>query len=195
MTEHPPLLLASASPWRLALLRDAGIPCDALPADVDEAALVAADPVATAALRARAKAEAVARLAPDAWVLGADQVAHLDGEAFGKPVSPDDHRRRLRQLRGRTHRLSTAICLIADGARSERVAHTDLTFRADLSDDELDAYVATGEGSGCAGGYRAERLGAQLIARVDGDWSNVIGLPLPEVIGLLRGLGWRPRFA
>jgi 16S rRNA (cytidine1402-2'-O)-methyltransferase len=191
----PTLLLASASPWRLALLREAGIPCDARPPGVDEGAIVGADPVATAILRARAKAEFVARLAPRNWVLGADQVAHLDGEAFGKPTSPDDHRRRLRQLRGRTHRLSTAICLVVDGKPNERVAHTDLTFRADLSDEELDAYVATGEGSACAGGYRAERLGAQLIERVDGDWSNVIGLPLPDLIGLLRGLGWRPRFA
>lgn len=185
-----PIVLASTSPARIAMLRAAGIACAAVAPKVDEDAIVAATPAALAVARAAAKCDAVR--VPGAVVIGADQVAHLDGVAFGKPAGPDDHRARLRQLRGRTHVLSTAAC-VRLGER--RVAlHTDVrvTFRADLADAELDAYVATGEGSYCAGGYAAEGLGGNLIAAIDGDWFSVLGLPLYPVIGALRELGWRP---
>lgn len=188
----PPVVLASTSPARLALLRAAGVRCEGRAPGVDESLLLAEDPVGLARIRAAAKAAAVH--APDAVVIGADQVAHLDGEAFGKPLDPDDHRRRLRQLRGRTHTLSTAVTLFHGAARVDLVRHTHLRFRADVSDAEIDAYVATGEGSGCAGGYAAEGLGAQLIESIEGDYFNVLGLPLLDVVGELRRLGWRPDF-
>jgi len=185
------LVLASTSPWRARILADVGIPCEVLAPTFDEAAVEGPDPVDLAVRRARGKALSVAGLPPGAWVLGADQVAHLDGEPFGKPLDPEDHRRRLRALSGRLHTLTTAVCLVADGVPYELLAHTHLRFRV-LPDDEIDAYVASGDGSGCAGGYRAEGPGAALIEAVDGDWFNVVGLPVFPLVGLLRRLGWRP---
>ena len=185
------LLLASTSPWRQSLLRDAGIPCEAVSPAVDEDAVTAPDPVALAVARATAKALAVARRSPGALVVGADQVAHLDGIAFGKPRDREDWITRLSALRGRAHLLSTGVAL-AEGEEVECFVVTSaVRFRADLSDDELLAYVELGEARGCAGGYQVERRGAWLVEAVDGDWWNVIGLPLLPLIGRLRARGWR----
>lgn len=190
-----PLLLASQSPARTALLRAAGIPVEAIAPGVDEARIQAPHPAELARARARAKAEAVASIRPDAWVIGADQVAWLGSEVFGKPTDPEDHRRRLRSLVGRVHMLTTATCLCGPDGLSSWETNTALKFRSDLSEEEIDAYVATGEGSGCAGGYAAEGLGAQLLERVDGDWFNVLGLPVLELVTMLRQRGWRPAFS
>jgi septum formation protein len=192
MSDSFPIVLASTSPARLALLRNAGIACTGVAPPVDESTLHDADPVRLAALRAAAKARSVT--APGACVIGADQVAWMDGEVFGKPTSPSDHRARLRQLRGRVHTLTTGVVLRLEQAEIALRVDTRLRFRADLADAELDAYVATGEGAGCAGGYAAEGMGGQLIAEIDGDFFNVLGLPLLPVIAALRGLGWRPDF-
>ena len=186
------VVLASTSPWRLRMLRDAGIACTGVTPPVDEDTLQDPDPVRLAELRAAAKARSIH--APDACVIGADQVAHLDGEAFGKPRDPADHVDRLRRLRGRAHTLSTGVVMRHGGAEHAFVEHTVLHFREDVSDAEIEAYVRTGEGSGCAGGYAAEGLGAQLVRRIDGDFFNVLGLPLLRVIDILRGIGWRPTF-
>lgn len=188
------LVLASGSRWRRQLLADVGVPVVSVAPPVDEETILDPDPVALALARARAKAAAVRAAHPGAWVIGADQVATLDGEAFGKPLDPVDHRRRLGQLRGRTHRLTTGVVLLGADVDRAFVEHTDITFRADLSDAELDAYVASGEGAGSAGGYEAEHRGAQLIARIDGDWFNVLGLPVLRLVDELRRLGWRPTF-
>lgn len=188
------VVLATASRWRAQLLSETGIPVELLAAPVDEAAITAQDPVGLAFARARAKADSVLGLLGSVGgvvVVGADQVAHIDGVAFGKPEDPDDHRRRLRQLRGRVHTLSTAVAIRGApaevlGEHADFVEHTMLRFRSDVSDAEIDAYVASGDGSGCAGGYRAEGPGAWLIEGVDGDWSNVIGLPVFAVLARLR---------
>lgn len=187
-----PVVLASTSASRRALLRAAGVAHTAVAPPVDEDAVQAPTPDALAAARALAKALSVD--APGALVIGSDQVGHLDGVAFGKPTDPADHLRRLQALRGATHTLVTAAVVRFGDARVELVDHTRLTFRADVSDDELRAYVATGEGSHCAGGYAVEGLGANLIERIDGDHPSVLGLPLYAVLGALRGFGWRPSF-
>ncbi|MDP2305315.1 MAG: Maf family protein [Pseudomonadota bacterium] len=187
-----PIVLASTSPTRLALLRAAGIACTGVSPGVDESRILAASPQALAVARADAKSNAVQ--VAGAIVIGADQVAHIDGHAFGKPDDPEDHRARLRQLRGRTHTLSTAVCIRLDARVHRLASHAHLRFRADLTDAEIDAYVSTGEGSSCAGGYAVEGLGANLIAAIDGDYYSVLGLPLLEVIDALRALGWRPTF-
>lgn len=174
------------------MLADTGIIATCEPPNVDEDAIAADDPLALALARAIAKAEDVHRSGQ--CTIAADQVAHLDGVAFGKPLDPADHRARLRALRGRTHTLTTALVVMHDETIT-RLNHSLVTFRADLSDEELDEYVAMGEGSGCAGGYRAEGRGAQLISRIEGDWWNVIGLPLYDLVGLLRAGGWRPIFS
>ena len=185
------LILASSSPWRLAALRDAGIPCETVPPAVDEHTIINEDPVAMAVARAEAKALDVARRWPDALVVGADQVAHLAGESFGKPRDTDDWRARLRSLRGRVHLLSTGVALAEGEAVETFTVTTAVRFRADLSDEEIEAYIRSGEGAGCAGGYQVERRGAWLIEAIDGDWWNVIGLPILPLIGRLRARGWR----
>lgn len=187
------IILASGSPWRQALLAASGIPCRAVSPGIDERSWPWADPVELACGLAEAKAKAIQLLYPKATVVGADQVAHLDGEVFGKPEGPVDHLRRLKALRGRTHTLVTGLALLHP--QGTRVLHevSRVRFRADLSDPELEDYVRSGEGSGCAGGYQAEGLGAQLIEAIEGDWNNVIGLPLFRLVGELRALGWRPR--
>ena len=141
---------------------------------------------------ARRKALHVAAERPSSWVLGADQVVH-DGDAvFGKPRSAADHFERLSAMRGRAHTLVTAFCLVApDGSIDAGEAVTTLRVRAALGDAELAAYVASGEGTPCAGGYAAEGHGAMLFDAVDGDWFNVLGLPLFQVIDVLRSRGWR----
>lgn len=206
------VILATASRWRAKLLEDTGLTVVLVPAPIDEEAVRAADAVSLAAARAAAKADAVWRLicgqGPSSGgeeaglpelgviVIGADQVAHIDGEPFGKPLNPDDHRARLRSLRGRTHVLSTGVAfrgsgVVSLGQAADFVEHTGIRFRADVTDAEIDAYVASGDGSGCAGGYRAEGPGAWLIAGVEGDWSNVIGLPVFGVLDRLRRCGVR----
>lgn len=173
------------------MLRASGIPCEGVAPEADESTVTDADPSARAMGRAVLKAHGVQR--PDAIIVAADQVAHLDGACFGKPRDPADHLARLRSLRGRTHTLSTGVCIRVPGrADLTFVDHSALTGRGDLHDSELIAYVASGEGSGCAGGYAIEGRGAQLFTRVDGDYFNVIGLPLLRVIDALRSLGWRP---
>lgn len=187
-----PLVLASGSQWRRGLLEAAGIPAEALAPDVDEDAIQHADPVELAGLRAAAKAEAVAGRRPGRWVVGADQVVHLDGVPRGKPADADDWRRGLASLRGRVHQLTTAVCLIDPAGAAEAFAvHSEVRFRSDLSDADLEAYIAHGEAAGCAGGYMVEGRGAWLVEAVNGDWTNVVGLPIFALIGRLRARGWR----
>ena len=124
-------------------------------------------------------------------MIGADQVVHQDGEVFGKPRDPADHLARLQSMRGHTHELVTGWSLRGPGPPEDGVVITRMTVRDDLTDDELRAYVDSGEGSGCAGGYAAEGRGARLMRRVDGDWFNVIGLPVLAVWDALRARGSR----
>ena len=184
------LLLASTSPWRRKMLADAGVFARGEAPSVGEHS-TQPNPAKRAIELARRKAHAVLDRHPEALVLGADQVV-TDGTAiWGKPANPTAHLAQLQQIRGASHRLVTGWCLVsADG---ERIGHatTRMVGRADLADEELQAYVATGEGSGCAGGYAAEGMGAFLFERVDGDWNNVLGLPLFDVVTALRELGWR----
>lgn len=186
------LVLASSSTWRQALLAAAGIPALAVAAPIDEESILAADPIELARARAHAKAHAVAQLHPGKWVVGADQVVHLDGESIGKPRDADDWLRRLRRLAGRAHGLCTAVCVIDPAGGAARFEeHSSVRLRADLSDEDLAAYVSWGEAKGCAGGYMVEGRGAWLVEGVDGDWSNVVGLPVFALISHLRGRGWR----
>lgn len=190
----PELILASTSEWRRAMLADVGLSARGVAPEVEESLDGANDPVSVATGLARQKAEAVSARYPEAWVLGADQVvcdAVRRTEIWGKPVDAEDHLRRLKGMRGRSHVLVTGWALLGPGV--QRVGHceTVLRVRADLSDAELAAYVASGEGSGCAGGYMAEARGAFLFEQIDGDWFNVLGLPILDVFGALRDLGWR----
>ncbi|HNH50003.1 MAG TPA: nucleoside triphosphate pyrophosphatase [Myxococcota bacterium] len=185
------LVLASTSPWRISMLKSGGVVAEGVAPPIDEASVLAPEPVALAEARALAKARSVAVLRPADWVIGADQVCWMEGQLFEKPKSPAEHLEHLRALRGRWHTLSTAVALCMPGKERLHLEHTRILLRSDLSDGELAAYVAGGEGAACAGGYQAEAMGAQLIERVEGDWYNVIGLPLFALIGILRSEGWR----
>jgi septum formation protein len=192
MTEE--LILASTSPYRRRMLVDAGVAVRCEAPGVDERAVRCDTPQHLAAELARRKASAVAARFPGRWVLGADQVVvdpDRPREVIGKPDDPEDHLRRLRAAVGREQVLVTAFTLIARGTEISDSASTRLFFRADLTDEELRAYVATGEGAGCAGGYAVEARGAFLVERIEGDLFNVIGLPLLRVLTAMRTLGWR----
>ena len=196
----PTLLLASSSRWRRQLLEDAGLACGIVAPELDEDAVWGVDPVDTARARARAKALEVAERHPHALVIGADQVLWEPdasqgpgGEAIGKPPDLALWRARLLALRGRWHGLTTAVYLAAPAALGGDEAfeeHSRVHMRADASEAEVDAYIAWGEARGCAGGYMVERRGAWLVQAVEGDWHNVVGLPVLALVGRLRARGW-----
>ena len=189
--DMPQLILASTSRWRRQVLEDVGLPFHSEAPGVDERAFDAPGPVELASLLARKKAEAVAARHPDAVVLGADQVVWDGHEVFGKPEDAADHRRRLLAMRGRSHDLVTAVCMVGPDLDAAFVERTTMHVRGDLTEAEIAAYVATGEGSGCAGGYAVEAHGMFLFERIEGDWHNVIGLPVARVLDVLRAQGWR----
>ena len=191
ISEHAKLILASASPRRLALLAQIGIVPDAVrAADLDEAPLKLELPRVHAVRLAREKAQAVAALEPRAFVLAADTVVAAGRRILPKAETNADVRHCLDILSGRAHRVYTAICLIdpAGGLR-ERVSETRVSFKR-LSDAELDAYVAGGEGQGKAGGYAIQGSAAAFVRLLNGSYSGVVGLPLFEVGTLLASAGF-----
>jgi septum formation protein len=176
-----PLILASRSPQRRAILEQLGIAFEVLPVDVDE--IAAGDPVEAARANALAKARAAALLRPQDTILGVDTVVALDGEIYGKPADERAARETLRRLAGRTHEVVSGLALI-DSANPQ-VAHevTKVSFRA-LDDELIRRYVETGEWSGRAGGYAIQGQGALLVRRIMGDYLNVVGLPVGKLLDL-----------
>jgi septum formation protein len=186
-----PLVLASASPRRLALLRQVGLDPATDPADVDETPRRAELPAKLAARLATAKAQAVAQRRTDAFVLAADTVVGLGRRILPKAETLDEARACLTLLSGRRHRVVTGVEVIAPGGKAvRRLVTTAVRFKR-LSAQELDAYLATGEWEGKAGGYAIQGEAAKLIADLNGSYSNVVGLPLFETAQLLAGRGYR----
>lgn len=186
----PRLVLASSSAARHRLLTDAGIAHEVVVSGVDEDAVTADDVPELVLELARRKADAVVVTLDDGLVLGCDSLFELDGEALGKPAGPEEAVVRLRSLRGRDGVLHTGHCLVevASGRRAEAVASTTVRFGRP-TDAEIDAYVATGEPLGVAGGVTLEGRSAPFIDGIVGDHSNVIGLSLPRLRALLAELG------
>jgi len=188
------LVLASASPRRQDLLRSAGISFVAQPADVDETPLAGESARECAERLAREKALAVWQKRPADVVLGADTVVVVDETILGKPVDTDDAARMLRMLSGRVHRVITGVCLVKPGARgqgpgankSETASETTLVTVSELSDDEIRDYIATGEPMDKAGAYAIQGIASRWIPRIEGDYSNVVGLPVALVYRMLR---------
>jgi septum formation protein len=191
-----PLVLASRSPIRHALLRDAGVPVEVQPADIDERTIeqrsAARDAGELAALLAREKAQTIAARLPGRLVLGADQTLALGERRFSKPTDRASAREQLEALRGLTHELHTAIAL----AREDKVLfeHREvarLTMRA-FSDRFLEAYLDAMGASVTAsvGGYQLERAGIQLFERIEGDHFVILGLPLMALLQYIRQAGW-----
>jgi len=189
-----PLVLASASPVRAALLARSLIPFEVVPSAIDERAVSAAisDGVRMAETLALAKAAAVARLHPGRLVLGCDQTLTCDGRLLHKPADMAEARRQLVQLRGRAHRLHSALALCRDGATLwTGLAEAAMVMRR-FSDEFLEAYLyaAGPDVLGSVGVYRYESLGAHLFDRVSGDDSTILGLPLLPLLAGLRQHGY-----
>ncbi len=188
-----PLILASSSPRRRELLARAGVRFEVAPADVAEERRPGEPAAALVERLARAKALAVARRigpAPARFVLGADTVVVLEDDVLGKPCDAEHAFALLRRLVGRSHRVLTGVALAASADLAVRTALVESRVAMRRADDaELRAYVAGGEPLDKAGAYAAQGEGRRFIERIDGSESNVIGLPLEETLGLLRGVG------
>ncbi len=189
------LILASASPRRAEILRNAAIPFEVLPVSFDESRRpgeLRGDYVRRVALgKARMAADAYAD-ARDAVFLGADTVVIAGHEILGKPASEEDARRMLRLLSGTTHEVQTGIALVSQADAKEVVIDevTRVTFAA-LSQQDIEDYIRTGEPFDKAGAYGIQGIGGRYVTRIEGCYFNVMGLPLAGLWELLPGLGWK----
>jgi septum formation protein len=189
------IILASSSPRRVEILRNAGITFESLATEIDEAPLPGETANEMVARLAEAKARAAAaQLADDtggAIIVGADTTVELDGEILGKPRDAAHAREMLRKLSGKTHHVLTGIFLLRLPGKTSRVAVEDssVTF-VPLTESEIDAYVSTGEPLGKAGSYAVQGLAGRHIPRIGGCYFNVVGLPLARLNVLLGELGW-----
>jgi len=177
-----PLVLASTSPQRRAILEQLRIPFRALAPDYVEHDPPDADPVTLVRDHAEGKARSVH--AAGAVTLGVDTTVHLDGRVYGKPPDREGARAMLLELAGRTHLVLSGICLLGDGFELVEHEVTRVRFRG-LSPQEVDLYVEAGEWSGRAGGYAIQGLGARLVAGLEGDYTNVVGLPATLLLDAL----------
>ncbi len=184
------IILASASPRRAALLEGAGIPVTVVPSHVAEHVRPGEAPVDAALRLARAKAREVSQRAEGRFIVAADTIVVVDGEVFGKPLDAADAERMLRRLSGRVHEVMTGFeVLDRDTGRGiGDVVVTRVEFKP-LHPDEIQSYVATGCPLDMAGAYGIQGRAASMVRRIDGSYTNVVGLPLAEVVDALRRLG------
>ena len=194
------LVLASASPRRQELLRNAGIPFVVQSTNIPEVPQPGEAPRAFAERMARDKALAVFRRRPNDFVLGADTIVVVDGEILGKPRDSADAVRMLRVLSGCMHQVVTGVCLVGPRLRTEDQqpeagfedirSETTLVTMDPLGDDDIHSYVSTGEPRDKAGAYALQGSAAAFTERIEGSYAAVVGLPLCEVVVALRRLGW-----
>jgi septum formation protein len=185
------LVLASRSPRRFELLKAMGFEFEVVPAGEDaEREAQHDDPEALPELAARRKCEEVAAMKPDSIVLAADTMVIVDGDILHKPADDDQARQFLTRLSGRTHTVVTGVAVkrLRDGVDLSASERTKVTFRR-LSDEEIDAYIATGEGRDKAGSYGVQGFGAGLVRSIEGCYYNVVGLPVALLCELLRKIG------
>lgn len=182
------LILASASPARLSTLRRAGLDPEVVVSGIDESALRRSEAAEMAYQLARLKCQTVHARADDALVIGCDSVLEFGGQTFGKPADAPDAARRWRQMRGRRGTLHTGHTVRLDSRELSRTASTIVHF-AEISDAEIDAYVATGEPLHVAGAFTIDGLGGAFIERIEGDPHNVVGISLPLLRTMLADLG------
>jgi septum formation protein len=197
------LILASASPRRQELLRSAGIAFIAQPADIDERLISGESPQAYCERLAREKALAVFQSRPQDYVLGADTIVVVDKHVLGKPRDNEDAARMLRLLSGRTHTVMTGVCLVYPlaaveeagsqpvivTAKNQIACESTLVTMNKLSDAEIHDYIATREPRDKAGAYAIQGIASRWIPRIEGDYSNVVGLPVALVYAMLKSAG------
>ncbi len=184
------LILASKSPRRKYLLEQAGLTFSIIPSNFDESSATISDPYSYVRLMAEAKAADISEQHPDCWVIGADTIVLIDNKILGKPGSNAKARSMLKQLSGKTHQVLTGYCICCknkDTHFSETVK-TDVHFKS-LSDAEIEWYIQTGEPFDKAGAYAIQGIGTFLVKRINGSYTNVVGLPVCEVIAFLINAG------
>ena len=189
MKSNNDIILASGSPRRKELLARAGYEFSIVVSDADESVPAGLDPEQVARHLARAKASAVAAITDAGHtVIGADTIVVLDGRIFGKPESDEDAFQMLSELSGRAHEVITGVCIV-DGSFVDTFSETtEVVFRS-LSDDEIRDYIATGEPADKAGAYGIQGLGGRLVDHIEGDYDNVVGLPVVALVEHLRTRG------
>ena len=187
------MILASQSPRRRELLALVGIPHEVRPADIDETYLPGEPPRDHAERLAREKTAAIAAAEPDALVIGSDTIVVVDGDVLGKPAQAEEAGRMIARLAGLTHTVMTGVAVAWRGQTRSAVEEVDVTFHP-LSAREIAEYVATREPMDKAGAYGIQGYGATIVARVDGDYFAVMGLPLQRLVRLLGDVGIRYPF-
>lgn len=184
--ETPLIILASSSPRRRYLLTQAGLSFSVIPSDINEYSIFRSPPETYVKVLAEAKADNVSNKHPESWVIGADTIVLIDNTILGKPASIAEARSMLKRLSGQTHRVLTgyAICNKAKGRKFSETIKTEVLFK-NLSDDEIEWYIHTKEPFDKAGAYAIQGLGTFLVKSINGSYTNVVGLPVCEVIEFL----------
>jgi septum formation protein len=189
ISELSPLILASASPRRKRLLAQAGLPFRSIESRIEEKSL-RGPPGEVCQILAERKASQVSPRAGGAWILGADTVVVVDKKILGKPRDRDDARRMLSLLSGREHEVITGLCILNPMAVvAHREAVTTVVSIKDLTRQEIDAYIKTDEPFGKAGSYAIQGIGAFMVRRIEGSYTNVVGLPICALIEALVSVG------
>ncbi len=188
--ENTKIILASKSPRRLDLLEQAGLSFSVIPSGVDESAIPMASPETYVKILAEAKARDVSDGRPDHWVIGADTIVVAGDAVLGKPGSGEEAREMLQRLGGRSHRVMTGYCVCREdlGRFFSETVVTEVWFK-DLTDEEIEWYIQTGEPFGKAGSYAIQGIGVRLVTRINGSYTNVVGLPVCEVMARLADEG------
>lgn len=187
---HKKIILASGSPRRKQLLKQIGMDIDICVSNVDETAFTAADPESYVKELAWQKAKEVGDRYPDSWTIGADTIVSIDDQILEKPGSTKEAKEMLNTLSNREHFVFTGFCIYQAGSGINRTAtvKTGVTFKQ-LSPDEINFYVATKEPFDKAGGYGIQEVGAFLVEKISGSYTNVVGLPLCELVREMEQLG------
>ena len=181
------VILASSSPRRRELLETAGVEFEILVKEVDETVPQGTPPAKAAEMTAKKKALATAESRKDDIVIGADTIVTVDGKILGKPQSPENAAEMLRLLSGREHEVITGVCLVC-GGKADCFSHVSRVKFYDLTDEEILAYVATGEPADKAGAYGIQGKGCTLVVKIEGDYFNIVGLPVAETVRRIRKL-------
>ncbi len=185
-SNDPQIILASKSPRRKYLLEQAGLQCSIIPSHFDESSIPISDPASYVKTLAEAKAGDIPKEYPQNWIIGADTIVVINDKILGKPKSKDQARNMLKQLSGQTHHVYTGYSILCmdKGRKFSDMVKTDVIFK-ELTDREIEWYIHTKEPFDKAGSYAIQGLGTFLVKKVNGSYTNVVGLPVCEVIEVL----------